>query len=65
MLGVTADRERIELDGGEQVVVFVSARRDEVERIVEIRCAAPSHLVSGQRGAAQIAGVRFTCEEVA
>jgi hypothetical protein len=56
LLGVATDGARIVLEGGGQDILFVDAAPTEVERIVEVRAAAPGHT-----GEATIAGVRFVC----
>ena len=58
LLGVPAQGSTIALDGGAQTVEFVSVAPTEVERIVEVRAAAPHH--SGEQ---VIAGVRFRIDE--
>jgi hypothetical protein len=56
LLGVPAPGATIMLDGGAQRIEFVAVATTEVERIVEVRAAAPGHT-----GDADIAGVRFRC----
>ena len=58
LLDVRVDGTRFSLDGGRQEIVFVDAPPTEVERIVEVRAAAPGHA-----GEETIAGVRFVCQE--
>jgi len=58
LLGVPAQGSTIALEDGRQTVAFVPAGRDEAERIVEVRAAAP-----GRTGDAVIAGVRFRCTD--
>ena len=56
LLGIDATGTTLTLDGGAQTIEFVSVAPTEVERIIEVRAAAPGH--SGEQ---EIAGVRFRC----
>jgi hypothetical protein len=58
LLGVPARGSTIALDGGRQSVEFVPVAATDVERIVEVRAAAPGHT-----GDAVIAGVQFRCTD--
>jgi len=56
LLGVSSAGATITLDAGAQTIEFIAVATAEVERIVEVRAAAPGH-----SGEADIAGVRFIC----
>jgi predicted enzyme related to lactoylglutathione lyase len=61
LLGLSRHGTTITLDGGAQTIEFVPVAPTEVERIVEVRAAAPGRSVPGSGADADIAGVRFRC----
>jgi predicted enzyme related to lactoylglutathione lyase len=62
LLGVPAQGSTITVDGGKQTIEFISVAPSEVERIVEVRAAAPGR-PAGHVEEQVIAGVRFRCIE--